>query len=187
MSMSGVAIESRDLGPEPADRAGLDRLDPRTRLIAALAFIIAVVATTNLAALGIAILLALGLAALTGQRPRALGRRLAHVEGFVVVLFMLLPVTVPGDPLFAVGPFVATDAGVLRTVTLALKINAAVIGLFALLGSIEPARLGGALARLRAPGALVQLLLFTIRFAALFRGEIQRTGTRGEPTEISRA
>jgi cobalt/nickel transport system permease protein len=172
--MSGAPTDCCDASPEVLTRSILGQLDARTRVIAALGFVIAVISMSSLPLLGAALLLAITLVILSGQPFAALGHRLLHVEGFLLVLFVLLPFTTPGEELFRIGPLVASDAGVLRTVTVALKINTAVLGIFALLGSIEPAHLGCALARLGVPEKLVHLFLFTVRFVGVFRAEINR-------------
>jgi cobalt/nickel transport system permease protein len=99
---------------------------------------------------------------------------LLHVEGFMLVLFLLLPFSVPGENLFSIGPFFASKEGLLRTCTIALKTNASVVVIFALLGSMEPAKLGYAMAGLGSPHKLVHLFLFTVRHADVFRKETER-------------
>lgn len=149
-------------------------LDPRTRLLTALGFALALVAVERLPLLALALMAALALVWMAGLPPAALARRLLHVEGFMIVLLASLPFTTPGEPLFVLGPLIATEQGMWRAVTVALKVNAAVLAIAALLSSLEPVRLGRAMARLGAPLSLVHLFLLTIRYAGVFRVEAGR-------------
>lgn len=155
-----------------SDRLGF--LDPRTRLVGALVLVALVLSLdgirAQLSALGAAFLLAL----LAGWRPAGLGRRLAHVEGIMAGLFLLLPFTTPGTPLLQLGPIAATEEGLWLALALMLRVTASALVVLALLGPLEPARLGQALARLRAPVRLVQLLLLALRYASLLRDELRR-------------
>jgi cobalt/nickel transport system permease protein len=147
--------------------------DVRLRLVAAflLVFVLSQIGDPALAATALAgaILLAL----IVGTEPR-LWRRLLHAESFVLLLFLTLPFAVPGAPLFALGPLTASMEGVVRAVLVALKVSAAVLVLMALLGSVEPTRIGAALHALRLPEPIVRLFLLTVRYLSLIRDEARR-------------
>lgn len=152
----------------------IDALSPRARLLSALVLIIATVSLRDITVQGAALGLALILALLSGQAVKPLLHRLAHVEGFMALLLLMLPFTVPGPPLASLGPLTVSAEGLLRALGIALKVNAAVLLGFALLGAVEPVRLGHAARRLGVPVRLVQLFLFTTRYIDLFRDEIRR-------------
>lgn len=154
--------------------SGIDALSPRARLLSALVLIIATVSLRDITVQGAALGLALILALLSGRAVKPLLHRLAHVEGFMALLLLMLPFTVPGPPLASLGPLTVSAEGLLRAVGIALKVNAAVLLGFALLGTVEPVRLGHAARRLGVPVRLVQLFLFTTRYIELFRDEIRR-------------
>jgi cobalt/nickel transport system permease protein len=104
-------------------------------------------------------------------------RKVLTMDGFVVALLVLLPFTTPGTPLAAVGPFTASREGLHLAVAIALKANAIVLMLLALVGTLEPPTLGHALRRLAVPAGLVQLLLFTVRYIAVLGEEAARLRT----------
>lgn len=158
-----------DAAPAP-----IERLAPRARLAAALLLLLAVASLRGLPAAGLALMLGCGLVLVSGQGLRPLGRRLVHLEGFMIVLLVMLPFTMTGRPLLALGPFVASAEGLLRAAGIMLRVNAAMLIVFALLGGLEPVRLGHAARRLGAPLRLVQLFLFTTRHVEIFRDEIRR-------------
>ncbi len=149
-------------------------LDPRTRLLGALALVALVLSLEGIGFQLLALAAAFVLALLAGWRPAGLGRRLAHVEGIMAGLLLVLPFTTPGAPLLQLGPVAATGEGLRLAFLLMLRVTASALVVLALLAPLEPARLGQALARLRAPVRLVQLLLLALRYGALLRDELRR-------------
>lgn len=147
--------------------------DLRLRLLAA---VLLVLAASQLAHLGPALAaLALALILALAARPdRALWRRLRHVEGFVALLLLTLPVAVPGAPLLTLGPLSASLEGLARAALLAAKVTTAALVLLALLGTVEPIRLGAALHALRLPEPLVRLFVLTLRYLGLIGDEARR-------------
>lgn len=155
----------------------LRRLDPRARIVAAVAFAVAVVALEDLAALTLAVAFALATMA-HAQLPvgRTL-RRMAAMDSFIVFMLAMLPFTVPGDPMFVLWGLTASWQGLLQAVQIALKANAIVLMLMSLVGTMESVTLGHALYRLRVPESLVHLLLFTVRYIEVMHREYLRLRT----------
>lgn len=163
----------------PAGRATFlpalqDGIDPRARILATVAFAVVTVALHDVAPIVAALAVAAGAALLSGLGVRELLRRLVILEGFMVLLLCLLPFTVPGRVLFAVGPFAASAEGLVLAVTIALKAGAVVIAIVSQLGTLEPVRLGHGLALLGVPHKLVALLLLTVRYVSVFEDEYRR-------------
>lgn len=154
-------------------RPAIDRLDGRLRLVAALAAVSAALAVQSAALLGGALTLAIALARLSGLTFRHIAARLVHVEGFLIVLVVLLPLTAPGPDL-ALGPLHLSQPGLERAWLIVLRVNLCALAIFTLLGGLEPVRLGHALARLKVPAKLVHLLLFAARYVALVGEEARR-------------
>jgi cobalt/nickel transport system permease protein len=151
-----------------------ESLDPRTRVLSAAALIGAIVSLRDLWLIALALLIAVA-GLLLAQAPlSALLHRLRHVEGVMIVLFVLLPFTTPGHPLVAIGPLTATQEGAIHAAAIALKVNASILALFALVASMEPLQLGRALFALGVPQTLVQLFLLTVRYIAVFQDERRR-------------
>ncbi|MGE4373280.1 MAG: cobalt ECF transporter T component CbiQ [Xanthobacter sp.] len=152
----------------------LEGLDPRSRIVAATAFALVVVALHDLLALSLAVLAA-GLVLLLARLPMARTlKRMVAMDGFVLFMLVLLPFTVPGEAMFSMFGYPASREGLLRAADIALKANAVVLMLLSLVGSMEPVRLGHALHRLYVPAALVHLLLFTVRYVDVLREEYER-------------
>ena len=152
----------------------LVHLDPRARVLALLAFAIGVVALQRIATAGLA-LAAAGLFALLLRLPAATAlRRLLAAQASLALLLVTIPFSVPGQPLVRLGPLVASDAGLLRAATIALKADAILLAALALLGTLDASRVGHALHRLHAPAPLVHLLLFTVRYLGRLEEEFAR-------------
>jgi cobalt/nickel transport system permease protein len=152
-------------------------LDPRARVAAALAFAVSVVSLERFASLGAALGVAVLAAVLFRVAPGTALRRLGAAQLSLALVLVTLPFSIPGAALFRVGPFAASDAGTLRAAAIALKADAILVAVLALLGTLDATRLGHALHRLRAPAPLVHLLLFTVRYLGLVESELARLRT----------
>lgn len=175
------ALGGHALGPDPRPEplpfrrpTPLGRLDPRARLIAVAAFAGVVVCLKSLWVLALALLLA-GLAAVLARLPAGPTlKRLLAMDGFVVLMLLMLPFTTPGPPMFEVWGLAASREGLLAALRIGLIANAVVLALLALAGAMEATTLGHALGRLGMPRRLVHLLLFTIRYIDVLGQENRR-------------
>jgi cobalt/nickel transport system permease protein len=104
-------------------------------------------------------------------------RRLVPLNAFLLLVFLVVPLSVPGELWVSVGPLIATRQGLRLASAIVLKGNAIVLALAALLGTLDLATLGHALHHLRMPDKLVHLLLFTVRYVAVLERERGRLGT----------
>ncbi|MBN1908114.1 MAG: cobalt ECF transporter T component CbiQ [Pirellulales bacterium] len=150
------------------------RVDPRARLVAAVVFSVVVAVCNRPEVLGVA--LAAGLVAvwLAGLGPGHVARRLLPLNVVMLMLLVMLPLTARGEPIIHVGPVAVAGRGVWLAVSIAVKGNAILLAVMALIGTLELPELGHALAHLRAPDKLVHLLLFTVRYLGLLEREAAR-------------
>ncbi|ODR97902.1 cobalt ABC transporter permease [Methyloceanibacter methanicus] len=158
----------------PEDRTLINEIDPRTRILAAIAFAVVVVSLHDLRILTGALLFGLALMLMARLPTRSTLRRMVTMDSFIVFMLLLLPFTVPGDEMFTVFGFPATWQGLRQAVEIGLKANAIILTLMALVGSVEPVRLGHALYRLKMPEALVYLLMFMVRYVDVLQQEYLR-------------
>lgn len=161
-------------GDEAQARPWLDSFDARTRIVSSLAIVVAVLAIRSPLVLlaGLAALLAFALAC--GLRLREIAARMAHAEGFVLVLLLMLPLTIPGPAFAAFGPVEFSQPGLDRALKILLRVNLSALTVLVLLAGLEPSRFGHALAGLGVPQKLAHLLLFSARWTALVRQEALR-------------
>lgn len=125
---------------------------------------------------GLGLALACGVAlAAYADVPRGLwASRLITVNGFVLMLALMVPWSMPGEALVIVGGLEYTREGAAWAGRIALRGNAVVIALTAFLGTMEPMTVGHAMQRLRVPDRLALLLMFTVRYIEVFEREYFR-------------
>lgn len=152
----------------------LQRIDPRLRLAAAAAFATVVAVSYDPPALVAAVAVSVLLAALSRLPAKVVAARLLVVNGLVVLLWVMLPFTLPGESLLRVGPLSASREGVLLAAQVTLKSNAIVLAFMSLVATLPPATIGHALHRMRVPDKIVHLLLMTYRYIFVLEDEYQR-------------
>ncbi|MFH1480815.1 MAG: cobalt ECF transporter T component CbiQ [Pseudomonadota bacterium] len=152
----------------------LHRLDPRARVVSALGFSLVVALLDRIFALIPACLLAI-LSVLLARLPlRAVFFRLLMVNGFILFLWIVLPFTFEGKPLFNIGPLVATKEGILYSAILTLKSNGILLIVMSLVATMSIFTLGRASRHLLIPDKLIHLLFFTYRYIHVIHLEYQR-------------
>jgi cobalt/nickel transport system permease protein len=149
-------------------------IDPRARIIIAMLFSLVVVSLQQVPLLVLALVVALLIMLASGQPWRKTLKRMLAMDGFILAMLLMLPFSVPGDAWFSLFGLTATWQGLWRAIEIALKANAVILMLLALVGSMESVTLGQALGKLRVPMALVHLMLFTVRYIEVLKDEYQR-------------
>lgn len=152
----------------------IHRLDPRVKIIVASLFSTIVAVSDRFQSLLPALVIGFILVVLSAVPIKKLFMRLVPVNGFIVFLWFFLPFTFDGEPLFAVGPLVATNEGVYHATRITLKSNAIIVVLIALVASTPVFTLGHALHELRIPNKIVHLLFFTYRYIHVMYREYLR-------------
>jgi len=164
-----IAAETFAVGDSP-----MHRLDPRIKIVSATLFSFTVALASDFSALFAALGASLILIVFSGLDFRSVLKRLALVNGFILFFWLVLPLTVPGEPVMRIGPFSPTREGVLLSAQITVKSNAILISLIALLATSSISTLGHGLNRLRVPDKLVLLLLLTFRYIFVLMQEYQR-------------
>jgi len=152
----------------------MHRLDPRIKLVSAAAFSVTVAVLGRFSALGTAILMAALILALARLPLTGVARQLLAVAGFLALLWVVLPFSHAGPPLFRIGPLTGTQSGVILAARISLKSLAIVMALIALTATMPVATLGHAMDRLRVPTKLTHLLLLCYRYIFVLYQEYQR-------------
>lgn len=152
----------------------IHRLDPRVRLLAALAGAVCLAVLQGLGAalagLGTAALLLI----LSRPTPGPLFRRLFAVNVFVLFLWLTVPLSMSGPPVATFGPLSISRPGVQLALLVTLKSNAILLLFLALVASMDSPAIGHALERLRFPPKLVFLFLFAYRYVHVIAAEHER-------------
>ncbi|EIM63657.1 cobalt ECF transporter T component CbiQ [Desulfobacter postgatei] len=155
----------------------LHRLDPRLRIVFAtlFSFLLAVSKSfpTMTAGLGLSMVM-IGLS----QIPlKEVLKRVVVINGFNLVLFVLLPITFEGTPLFLIGPMACSVQGLILAVQITLKSNAILLIFLSLVATMTIATLGNALNRIHIPEKIVYLMLLAYRYVFVLEQEYLRLVT----------
>jgi len=164
-----IAAETFALGDSP-----MHRLDPRVKIVLGTGFAFTVALASSFWALFAALGAALILMAFSGLDVVSVLKRLALVNGFILFFWLVLPVTVSGEPFIQFGPITLTRQGILLSAQITVKSNAILISLIALLSTSSISTLGHALNQLKVPDKLVILLLLTFRYIFVLEQEYRR-------------
>ena len=152
----------------------VDRLDPRVRAMCGIAAALFPLFLNSFAGLGATLGVALFVVLYERVEMGGLARRLLAVNGFMLTLVLLLPWSVPGEALVALGSYSYSREGALQALAITLKANTIVLVIISFVSTLEPITFAHALERLKTPSRLVQLYLFTVRYIAVLEEEYRQ-------------
>lgn len=149
-------------------------IDPAVRIVCAVIFSFAAALSQSFEVLGAFAAIALILVAAASLTIRETARRLRPLMGFLLMIWVLLPLTYEGDVIITVGPLSLTRPGVLLCAAISLKSVTVLLFFMALLATMTVATMGQALHRLRIPDKFIFLLLMTYRYISVIEEEYAR-------------
>lgn len=167
-----MALESFAEGTSP-----FHTMDAAAKIAAATIFSVCTAMLTTIPAAAVALIAGSTLLFIAQLPARILLRRLVFVNIFIGFLWLTLPVSTAGTPLFSWGGFTVTREGVDITLLITLKSNAIITAFIALLATSEVTDIGAGLAKLRVPQKLSLLFLFTWRYLHVILEEYKRLST----------
>ena len=154
--------------------SAIHRLDPRGRVVVAAALSIVVAVSDRPAALGAGLAAGLGLALVARLPPGRPLKRLAAVNAFMALLWLILPLTFQGPVAFSIGPLCVYHPGIIMSAQITLKSNAILIALMSLIATMPFSQLSTALNQLYVPDKIVHLLLMMYRYVFVIEQEYHR-------------
>ncbi len=152
----------------------IHRLDPRYRVAMVFFFTVAVALCRSMAAPLFGLGLGLILLAMARLNAGAVVHRLLAVNFFIFFLWLVLPFSLPGTPVFSVWSLAATREGLRLALLVTLKSNAVVCVFLALAATMDAPVFGQAVGRLGVPPKLTFLFLFTYRYIHVLADEYDR-------------
>jgi cobalt/nickel transport system permease protein len=154
--------------------SSVHRMDPRLKIVTATLFSFQTAISDNFLTLIAALILGVAMVLLARLNFLMVLKRLLVVNGFIFFLWLVLPFTFPGEPIFSVGPLDYTLSGIVLSARITLKSNAILLSLIALTGTSYLATLGYALNQLKVPDKIIFLFLITYRYIFVIEQEYQR-------------
>jgi cobalt/nickel transport system permease protein len=160
--------------PFASGRSLLHRLDPRLRVLAATLLSVIVALSFQFTVLTAALAAALALVIAGRLNAAEVVKRMLIINGFVLLLWVILPLTFPGEVVSAWGPVKIYRPGVELSARITLKSNCIFLLLIALIATMPFATLGHSLHKMGLPDKLVFLLLMSYRYVFVMEQEYHR-------------
>jgi cobalt/nickel transport system permease protein len=152
----------------------LHRTDPAVKIISALLLSISIAVSFSLRVAGAGLAVGILLAVMARLPLLPLGKRLAAVNLFTLLLWITLPLTGGGEHTSLLGPLQLSSGGLELALLITLKTNGIYLILTALMTTSTITAIGHALQRLRLPHKLILLFLATYRYLGLIEQEYRR-------------
>ena len=152
----------------------LANIQAHMRLLACLVLAVVILTLHHSLALLAALCLAIIIAVLAGLEAAQTMRRMASLEGFMILVVLFLPFTIEGDPLLSIAGVQASQQGLWRALILLVQSNVIMLLILSLPGKMEAGEIGQAMHRLYVPEKFIHLFLFTLRYIDVMRREYRR-------------
>jgi cobalt/nickel transport system permease protein len=150
------------------------RLDPRVKFITVIPYIFIIAVMQGTKGPFSALMISLLMIVFSRISFKKLIGRLIVVNTFILILWIFIPFSYPGDTVFHIGSLKATCEGFLYVLSITLKANAIVLATIAILGTSEIFSLAHALVHLKIPDKLVHLFFFFYRYISVLHEEFIR-------------
>jgi len=160
--------------PFAAGDSILHKMDPRVRIVFATVYSFVVAFSDRFPVLLAAVTISAGLVSLSGISLGDIARRMLIVNGLILLLWAVVPLTYGGEPIYRFGWLAVSRQGVLLSARITLKSNAILLAFISLIATMPLATLGHALRKLKVPPKIVYLLLMSYRYVFVIEQEYQR-------------
>lgn len=149
-------------------------INPRLKAVLALLFSVVLAISNSIPILVAGLFTSMGLVLMACLPLKKVFKRLTVLVGFLILIWLLMPLTYPGKAIFNVGIIKLSLPGLILALQISLKSSAILLALMALLSTMPMATLGHALRKLGLPNKLVYLLMITYRYLFVFEQAYQR-------------
>ena len=152
----------------------IHRIDPRLKIVFATIYSFVVAFSMEPRTLCFALAVSIVMVVMARLNTRGVIRRISIVLGFILLIWVVLPLTFEGEPLLTIGPMKLMRPGILLSLQITLKSIAISLIFMVLVATMTIATLGHALNNLRLPDKMVFLLLITYRYFFVIEQEYNR-------------
>jgi cobalt/nickel transport system permease protein len=155
----------------------LHRLDPRIRVFFACLFSLLIALLESFTALLPAAAAALFMVILTGLDLKAVIKRLTVIAGFLILIWLMLPMTFEGEKIAQLGVIFLYRQGIELAARISLKSIAILLVFVSLVATMTVNTLAHVMYFFRIPAKLVFLLIITYRYIFVIGAEYNRLRT----------
>ena len=154
--------------------SSIHRIEPRIKVVSFGILIVSAVFVGTIPAALFFLVVAAALLLASRLPMRFICNRMKVICVFVIPILILMPITVPGTPILSLGPLAFTAEGLSFAVLVTIRSVTAILLVVTMLGTQRFDTTLKALALLRVPGIIVQMLLFTYRYIYVMIDEFLR-------------
>jgi cobalt/nickel transport system permease protein len=165
----GLLIERFSEGSSP-----LHRIDPRVKVCLAFSYAFVIAFSNKIEVALAALILSVILIAIARLNPLHVLQNLRMLGIFLLMLWIFLPLTLPGEPLYSLGPIGMSVEGIAKALSVSLKSLSIVLMVVSLLGTSTVFSLVHAVSHFRIPKKLVYLTFLSYRYIYVIRDEYAR-------------
>ena len=155
-------------------RSLLHTLDPRVKLLVYLPLIMQTTLSNDIHRISASLATGIILTSIAKLYSRLLVQRIAVVNVFMIFLWVTLPFSISGDPLWNIGPLTVSREGMTLPLLITLKANAIALYTISLPGTSTIMSLSHAMLHLRIPGKLVTVFYFFYRYIGVIADEFSK-------------
>jgi cobalt/nickel transport system permease protein len=152
----------------------IHKLDPRIKLIYAFIFSLVIALQNDLGSVITGLAIGIGLVLLARIEIKEVLKRLLGVDWFILLLWLIIPLTYPGDTFFRISCFKITYQGILFTILLTIKANAIMLILVCFLATSSIFDIVHSMLHLRIPEKLVFLFFLMFRYIWVLSDEYEK-------------
>ena len=152
----------------------IHRIDPRFRVAAAVFYSFAIALCYEFESLIAALAVSIICILLSGVGVKNVFKRLAMVNVFILLFWVVLPLTYKGNTVYSLGPVNVYLAGIVFAAKITIKSNAILMILISFIATMTFATLGHTLSKFKLPQKLVFLLMITYRYIFVIQQEYQK-------------
>lgn len=149
-------------------------LDPKIRILAAIVLSFATALCDNLYLAAVYLLISIVLILMAGLKQIDVIKRLKPLFWFVLMIWIILPLTFEGEILFKYHWLKITYPGVILCFKITIKSISILLVFTSLIATMTIASLGNGLHRIHVPDKMVFLLLMTYRYISVIEDEYKR-------------
>jgi len=160
--------------PFVAGNSFIHRIDPRFRVVGAAVFSFPVALCHEFPSLFAALFFSLAAVLFSRLPLKTVFKRLILVNAFILLFWIILPLTYAGDKTIFIGPVPLSAEGILLAAKLTIKSNAILLALISFIATMTFATFGHSLSRLKMNKKLVFLLMITYRYIFVIFQEYQK-------------
>ncbi len=143
-------------------------INPQLKVVLALLYSLVLALSSSLTILFVGLITSSGLVVAARLPINDVSKRLSVLVGFLLLFWLLMPLTYPGKAIVSLGILKFSLPGLHLALQISLKSTAILLALMALLATMPISTLGHALRNLGVPTKLVYLLMITYRYLFVF-------------------